>query len=52
MYALVTYIWVRLLRVAMSHCYDTDIYFDAGATEKPRLDLNTIPNLKTLLIFT
>ena len=43
--------WVRLLRVAMSRCYDMDVCFDAGVTEKPRFYLNFITNLKTLLIF-
>ena len=35
----------------MSRCYDMDVYFDDGATEKPRFDLIFLTNLKTLLIF-
>ena len=29
-------IWVMLLRVTVSRCYDTDLRFDAGSSEKPR----------------
>ena len=44
--------WVMLLWVAMSLCYDTHICFNAGAPEKPRFDFNITTNLKTFLIFT
>ena len=44
-------IWVMLPRVTMSRCYDTDIFFYAGATEKPRFYFNFATNYKTLLIF-
>ena len=45
-------IWVMLLWVAMSRCYDTYVCFDAGAPEKPRFDFRITTNLKTFLIFT
>ena len=45
-------LWVMLLWVAMSRCYDTYVCFDAGAPAKPRFDFNITTNLKTLLIFT
>ena len=45
-------IWVRLLWVAMTRCYDTHVRFVAGAPEKPRFDFNITTNLKTFLIFT
>ena len=44
-------IWVMLLWVATSCCYDMLICFDAGVTEKPRFDLNIITILKTFSIF-
>ena len=44
-------IWVMLPRVVMSGCYDMDICFDAGESEKPRFYINFLTNLKTLLIF-
>ena len=51
MCALRCVIWVMLLWVAMSHCHDTDICFDAGASEKPIFYLYFIANVQTLLIF-
>ena len=43
--------YFRLLRVAKSRCDDTEVCFDAGATEKPRFDLNFDSNVTILLVF-
>ena len=36
--------WVMLLWVATSHCYDIDVYFNTGGTENYQLYISSLTN--------